>query len=107
MINVHVTDGRFGDGIRVYIVHEVADGKFISRPGCSPSLEKITDDVIDEPSIMLGGEEARAFLDALTRYYHGAEDTRALRRDYDAERARVDSQSHLIADILRQLAGSR
>jgi hypothetical protein len=29
-------------------------------------------------------------LDALVRYYQGAEDTRTLRQDYDAERARVD-----------------
>jgi hypothetical protein len=43
-----------------------------------------------KPTLVLEDDEARALLDALTRHFHGAEDTRALRRDYDAERQRVD-----------------
>lgn len=42
------------------------------------------------PSLNLPDELARALLEALVRHYHGAEDTRHLRRDYEAERARVD-----------------
>jgi hypothetical protein len=57
-----------------------------------------------EPTMRLSDEYGRALLDALTRHYHGAEDTRALRRDYDAERARADRKDELIADTLRTLA---
>lgn len=44
----------------------------------------------DFEALRLTEDLARALLDGLTRWYHGAEDTRALRKDYDAERARVD-----------------
>ena len=40
--------------------------------------------------LSLRDDLARSLLDALTRYYHGAEDTRALRKDYDHEKQRVD-----------------
>jgi uncharacterized small protein (DUF1192 family) len=36
--------------------------------------------------------------------YQGAEDTRALRRDYDNERKRVDELTQVIADVTRTLA---
>lgn len=42
------------------------------------------------PLVLLTDEEARAVLTALIRHFDGGEDTRSLRRDYDAERARVD-----------------
>lgn len=50
-----------------------------------------------DPTMRIGDEEARALLDALTRHFHGAEDTRALRRDYDAERKRVDGLIAVVA----------
>ncbi|HEY5835002.1 hypothetical protein [Streptomyces sp.] len=56
------------------------------------------------PTLVLPADSGRALLDALTRHYNGAEDTRALRRDYDAERKRVDEQAKVIADIARSLA---
>lgn len=41
--------------------------------------------------LQLTEEEARAIYEALADYYgHAGHDTRALRKDYDAERARVD-----------------
>lgn len=53
--------------------------------------ESITPEGVDPtPTILLPIEAARALLDSLTRHFHGADDTRALRKDYDAERARVD-----------------
>lgn len=57
-----------------------------------------------QPTLMLQDAEARALLDALTRHYHGAEDTRALRRDYDAERKRVDDLTGHLAVIARALS---
>ncbi|WP_042400070.1 hypothetical protein [Streptacidiphilus carbonis] len=108
MINVHVTDGPFGDGVRVFILNEGPGGRYLHRPGGQPSMQEITEGSADvEPSITLGGEEARALLDSLMRYYHGAEDSRALRRDYEAERKRVDTQADVIADIARSLAAQR
>jgi hypothetical protein len=38
------------------------------------------------------------------RHYGGAEDTRALRRDYDAERERVDALTAALVDVTRRLA---
>lgn len=56
------------------------------------------------PTLRLGEDEARALLDALTRHYGGADDVRALRRDYDAERQRVDTLTAALVDVTRQLA---
>jgi hypothetical protein len=57
-----------------------------------------------QPTFTLTDGEARALLEALIRHYHGAEDTRALRRDYDGERARVNQLIGHLAAIGRQLA---
>lgn len=57
-----------------------------------------------KPTLVLPVETGRVLLDALTLHYQGAEDTRALRRDYDAERRRVDEQAKVIADVVRSLA---
>lgn len=56
------------------------------------------------PTLQIGDSEARALLEALTRHYGGAEDTRALRRDYDAERTRVDTLTAALVDVTRRLA---
>lgn len=46
---------------------------------------------LDIPGLQLDEDEARAVYEALAEYFGGTgHDTRALRRDYDAERARVD-----------------
>lgn len=59
-----------------------------------------------DPTMRIGQDEARALLDALTRHFHGAEDTRALRRDYDHERKRVDQLIGKLGQITSALAGS-
>jgi hypothetical protein len=45
---------------------------------------------IDIDPLVLTDDMARALLTALIRHYDGGEDARSLRRDYDAERKRVD-----------------
>jgi hypothetical protein len=45
---------------------------------------------VDLEPLVLDDDAARALLSALLRHYDGGEDTRTLRRDYDAERKRVD-----------------
>ncbi len=56
------------------------------------------------PTLQIGDSEARALLEALARHYGGADDVRALRRDYDAERKRVDVLTSALVDVTRQLA---
>lgn len=56
------------------------------------------------PTLVLSDEIARPLLDALSRYYNGAEDTRALRRDYDAERKRTDTLIDHLGSVARTLA---
>ena len=63
------------------------------------------DGAIVEPTLTLDDYQARAVLDALTRHYQGAEDTRALRRDYDGERKRVDTLIDHLGAVTRTLAG--
>lgn len=58
-----------------------------------------------EPTLRIGDSEARALLEALARHYGGADDVRALRRDYDAERKRVDQLTAALLDVTRSLAG--
>ncbi len=111
MIKAHLTEAPFGDSLQVFIVDRHEDGyqRILHMEGDAYQWEElphahtaITEPV--EPTVTLPWDTGRALLDALTRHYQGAEDTRALRRDYDAERKRVDEQSRVIADIARALA---
>lgn len=60
----------------------------------APDLIREPDQPLDgdgyKPALSIDETEARALLSALQRFFGEAEDTRSLRRDYDAERARVD-----------------
>lgn len=62
-----------------------------------------TPDIV-APTLQLGDSEARALLEALARHYAGADDVRALRRDYDHERTRVDGLTSTLATIALALA---
>jgi hypothetical protein len=64
----------FGDGTR--------ETTFVGRENDTESSPR--------PSFSLDEDEARALLQALVRHFDGGEDTRSLRKDYDAERKRVD-----------------
>lgn len=95
MIRVHVSDSPGFDGIQVFVVrYEDGSPRFILQldsATSSPSWAALPDvNIAPLPTLVLTDEVARSLLDALTRHYQGAEDTRALRRDYDAERGRVD-----------------
>lgn len=67
--------------------------------------EELAEHVETEPTLTLEDDAARALLDALTRHYQGAEDTRSLRADYDHERKRVDKLSDAVATLAQTLAG--
>lgn len=74
-----------GTGIQQYVEHGYP----------ATALEPV------EP-LHLSDDDARALLAALIRHYDGGEDTRSLRRDYDAERKRVD----LLISALLPVSGS-
>ena len=111
MIQVHVNEHLMGLGTSIHIVDnfETGSGHVILRGiGGSFRWEPYDpNDLIEapEPTFRLPSEAGRALLDALMRHYNGAEDTRSLRRDYDAERKRVDDQAKVLADVARTLAG--
>jgi hypothetical protein len=111
---VHDNYAFGGLGVAISIVNHPPEGSMDVRPrllhlGGGPFTvawnEIPADGAITEPTLTLGSDEARALLDALTRHYQGAEDTRALRRDYDGERKRVDTMIDHLAAVTRMLAG--
>jgi hypothetical protein len=112
MIKAHVADHSYGFGVAILIADRPGDGQ-MGGPyralrigqGYEREWEEVTDPRLgpSEATLTLEDAEARALLDALTRYYHGAEDTRALRRDYDAERARVDKLTAALGDVVKAL----
>lgn len=82
---------RFG-GCSIWLVHRQ---RGLLRPGVNDGLVNDSWEPLDEttdrpPSLMLDDEMARVLLDALAAYFGGTGDVQALRRDYDAERKRVD-----------------
>ena len=93
-IRAYVSDDSFGGfTVRIALVIEQENEQpMLIRlgDGLIGAVEAIEPGTILEPTLTLPADHARALLDGLTRHYRGAEDTRALRRDYDAERARVD-----------------
>lgn len=55
-----------------------------------------------QPTLTLGHDEAHALVAALTNHYQGVDDQRALRKDYDHERGRVDK----LLDAITRIAQS-
>lgn len=53
-----------------------------------------------EPTLRLGMDAAMALQEALSELQHGTSELRALRKDYEAERARVDKLIGTISDVL-------
>ena len=117
MIRAYIHDNfaTGGFSVGVSVVRHPPEGSLDVRPrilrlgGARDPYRLAWDEVpadgaIVAPTLTMDDEAARALLDALTRHYQGAEDTRALRRDYDAERKRVDDLTGHLAAIARTLA---
>ena len=66
--------------------------------------EPIVPGELMQPTLRLGDQEAVALMTALAAQYQGVDDQRMLRRDYDAERGRVDKLVDVLADIARRPA---
>lgn len=109
-LSVHITEGRLGDGIKVFVVrrHAHDDQRILRNTGETgfTSWEHLEPNVDVAPTFTLDGETGRALADALVRHYQGAEDMRSLRRDYDAALQRSDAQASVIADVVRSLAAN-
>lgn len=107
MIKAHIAEGPFGDFLKVFIVDHYGQGKrLLHYEGDHYRWEEIPQDeaIADpRPTVELPWDSGRALLEALMRHYNGAEDTRQLRKDYDAERRRVDEQHKVIAGIAQAL----
>lgn len=113
MIKVYLTEGPFGDSLRVFIIDRrehtpkrllqtVEDGKALRWEELPAEGAAISEPPI--PTFTLPYDSGRALLEALTRHYNGAEDTRQLRKDYEAERKRVDMLANSLIDIARASA---
>lgn len=109
--------GRFG--VAITIVDQVFEEEAFRTPArilrlaprdgektaASAGWEDVGPNEPFEPTLVLDDELARPLLDALCRHYSGAEDTRALRRDYERERSRVDVLVDHLGQVARILAG--
>lgn len=110
-IRAHISEGPFGnEHLKVFLVDQredmpkrllLKDGDFWRWVELD-SAQAIVAEPVD-PTFELPWDSGRALLDALMNHYRGAEDTRALRRDYDAERKRVDALTTTISDCLRAI----
>jgi hypothetical protein len=108
VIRAYVSDHNYGMGVNIAIVlHLGEDGrapaKILRLTGTFPSWEDAPVAQVVDPTLTLDDDQARALLDGLMRHYHGAEDTRALRRDYDDERKRVDRLTTALGDVVKAL----
>ena len=110
MIRVYLSGDFMADGLRVAILNEYAGDidtppqrRILRLDTDGGRWEQVEPAVITEPTLTLPDEAARALLEELTRYYHGVEDTRALRRDYDAERGRVDALLAAVTDLATRI----
>ena len=110
MIRTYITEDFPADAVKIAIVQQPEDGRpqaILRVIDDAPRLrwEPIGQDTPAlEPTMMLREDEARSLLDALSRHFQGAEDTRALRRDYDREWARADALMRTLADVSMTLA---
>jgi hypothetical protein len=115
MIRAYVQDMPFaGLGVSVAIVRHPAEGETDPRVRVlhlhdneAVSWDEHEPATVVTPTLQLDDDAARALLDALAAHFHGTEDTRALRKDYDAERARCDTLMGALLGCLPSLVVGR
>jgi hypothetical protein len=93
-VRAHIQSNIMLRGIEVVLYRNLEDGRTsVWAPGGDTVQIPEPDVAPDIEPLRLHDEDARALLSALLTHYEGGEDTRSLRRDYDAERKRVDQFS--------------
>ena len=114
MIRAYVHEDIHGFNVAVSVVMHPEAGCIDMKPRVlhfgdaehqwAVTWDEIEDGSVERPTFRLNHEQARAVLDALTVHFQGAEDTRALRRDYDHERKRVDQLTGALSSLALKLA---
>ncbi|HZP14627.1 MAG TPA: hypothetical protein VFA96_02305, partial [Nocardioides sp.] len=75
-------------------------------PGRERRWEPLTPGAFAEPTLALDDEEAVLLMNALVSHYQGVDDQRALRKDYDDERRRVDKLTDALVGIAQKATGA-
>lgn len=104
----HIEDDWQRNGIGIGLTRRYPDGTREVLAWSAQPERRINQQVADEFGIrpdpvallFLDNDYARALYEALADHFgHGSNDVRALRRDYDSERARVDRFIGTVLDI--------
>lgn len=96
---VHVERSRWHDALDVYIGVRLPDGLRAARP-VDLVMEPVEEAVaISEPTVRLPEDIARALCDQLVAYFGGSTEVQTLRKDYVAERGRVDKLTDALVVI--------
>jgi len=103
----HVEHDPMSFGVRIAVA-ETHDGRVTHLTTWEPPVVQAVDDDgrasldIEGMWLRLPDDVARALLDALASHYGGTSDVQTLRRDYEAERKRVDTFiAHLTSGATR------
>lgn len=86
----HVSHDHARFGIALTLINRRGERISLGQPTDITFQDTDPGIYMPEPTMRIPDSLGRALLDALTAHYGGATDTRTLRKDYEAERARVD-----------------
>jgi hypothetical protein len=103
---VHLAEDWMADGVRIFVVQTINGRDHVKRIGLptgvhtSSDWEPVPQSTDVAPTVFLRDDEARALLAKLQEHFHGGDDTRQLRADYNDERARVDRLIGIVDGVL-------
>jgi len=90
----HIETDFIGQGIAVNVIRRNGDRVDVmldlGSENTFPVWQTVAEGTQAPPGLRIPDDVAKALLDALLDHYRGGHDARELRKDYDAERARVD-----------------
>lgn len=108
MIKVYIQEPYSGPfGMKVFVIdrHKDIPDRILRYEEGYMKWDSLEPEGIEvAPTFTLPEDTGRVLLEALMQHYQGSEDTRALRRDYDAERKRVDELVKTLGDVTKALA---
>jgi hypothetical protein len=111
MIRVRVGPDHLSGGVIVAITQQEENGHgrdiLHVGPGRERRWEPLTPGAFAEPTLAFDDDEAVLLMNALVSHYQGVDDQRALRKDYDHERGRVDRLTDALVGIAQKAAGGK